>query len=118
MVSRSAANAASMRPRQSSSGALVDKLLGLEAQEDAIRARLAEAPLDQPDIHPNIAEIYRRKVERLSEALNHPAERDEAGRRNPRADRTGNAEARPEARRSGRDAARRVRRDPGVGGGA
>ena len=36
------------------------------------------APIDAPDIHPNIAEIYRRKVERLAEALNHPAERDEA----------------------------------------
>ena len=57
---------------------VADKLLELEAQEDAIRARLAEAPLDKPDIHPNIAEIYRRKVERLSEALNHPAERDAA----------------------------------------
>ena len=58
--------------------ALVDKLLELEAQEDAIRARMAEAPLDKPDIHPNISEIYRRKVERLAEALNNPAERDEA----------------------------------------
>ena len=60
------------------SRALVDKLLALEAQEDAIRARVDAAPIDRPDIHPKIAEIYRRKIERLAEALNHPAERDEA----------------------------------------
>ena len=34
--------------------------------------------MDLPDLHPNIAEIYRRKVERLAEALNHPDDRDEA----------------------------------------
>ena len=57
---------------------LVDKLLVLEAEEDALRARMGEAPSVAPDIHPNIAEIYRKKVERLAEALNLPAERDEA----------------------------------------
>jgi hypothetical protein len=57
---------------------LADKLLALEAQEDALRARLAAGPIDTPDIHPNIAEIYRRKVERLAEALHQPEERDEA----------------------------------------
>ncbi|WBO24517.1 recombinase family protein [Sphingomonas abietis] len=68
----------SMAEQGLGSRALVDKLLALEAQEDAIRARMDAAPVDTPDIHPNIAEIYRRKVERLAEALNHPAERDEA----------------------------------------
>lgn len=57
---------------------LVDKLLALEAQEDAIRARMSEAPYIAPDIHPNIAKFYRKKVARLSEALHHPFERDEA----------------------------------------
>ncbi len=57
---------------------LVDRLLDLEAQEDAIRARLAAAPADVPDIHPNIAEIYRGKVERLADALVCPEEREEA----------------------------------------
>jgi DNA invertase Pin-like site-specific DNA recombinase len=57
---------------------LVDKLLALEAQEDAIRARMSAAPYIAPDIHPNIAKFYRKKVERLSEALHHPSERDEA----------------------------------------
>jgi site-specific DNA recombinase len=40
--------------------------------------RLSRAPVDIPDIHPNVARIYRRKVERLAEALQHPQERDEA----------------------------------------
>ncbi|WCM25852.1 recombinase family protein [Sphingomonas sp. QA11] len=57
---------------------LIERLRDLESQEDAIRARTDAAPIDAPDIHPNIAEIYRKKVERLAEALNHPAERDEA----------------------------------------
>ena len=57
---------------------LVERLLELEAQEDAIRSRLAAEPADTPDIHPNIAEIYRAKVSRLAEALSNPAERDEA----------------------------------------
>lgn len=58
--------------------ALIDRLRDLEAEEDAIRARMEAASIDTPDIHPNIAEIYSKKVERLAEALNHPAERDEA----------------------------------------
>ena len=58
--------------------ALIERLRGLEAQEDAIRGRVEAAPIETPDIHPNLAEIYRKKVERLAEALNHPAERDEA----------------------------------------
>jgi hypothetical protein len=39
---------------------LVDKLLALEAQEDAIRTRMSEAPHIAPDIHPNIAKFYRK----------------------------------------------------------
>ena len=39
---------------------------------------MAEAPADTPDIHPNIAGIYAKKVERLAEALNRPEDRDEA----------------------------------------
>ena len=31
-----------------------------------------------PDIHPNVAGIYRRKVARLADALDNPGERDEA----------------------------------------
>ena len=57
---------------------LVERLVALEAEEDALVAKLAEAPADTPDVHPNIAELYRRKVARLAEALNDPADRDEA----------------------------------------
>ena len=34
--------------------------------------------MDIPDIHPNVADIYRRKVARLADALNHPEDRHEA----------------------------------------
>ena len=60
------------------SRALVARLRELEAREDQLNAGLARAPIALPDLHPNIAEIYRRKVERLAEALDHPEERDEA----------------------------------------
>ena len=43
-----------------------------------IAERLAAVPADIPDIHPNIAIVYRRKVERLAEALADPRDRDEA----------------------------------------
>ncbi|MDE2012461.1 MAG: recombinase family protein, partial [Alphaproteobacteria bacterium] len=57
---------------------MMARLRELEAREDDLRARLAQASVDIPDIHPNIAGIYRQKVERLAEALRHPQERDEA----------------------------------------
>jgi len=44
------------------------------ADNRALLARLTELP----DIHPNIADLYARKVARLAEALNHPDARDEA----------------------------------------
>ncbi len=50
----------------------------LEARQDEIAQRQSAAPVDPPDIHPNIAGIYRRKVERLTEALADPRDRDEA----------------------------------------
>lgn len=54
------------------------RLRDLEAKQDELTERLSRAPVDLPDIHPNVAGIYRRKVERLAEALQHPLERDEA----------------------------------------
>ena len=39
---------------------------------------LSAAPAALPDIHPNIADVYRRKVTRLAEALDHPEDRDTA----------------------------------------
>ena len=57
---------------------MVDRLRELEARQDELNARLATVPADIPDIHPNVADIYRRKVARLAEALNHPEDRDAA----------------------------------------
>ncbi len=55
-----------------------DRLRELEARQDELTERLAAAPADLPDIHPNVGEVYRRKVARLAEALQHPDDRDEA----------------------------------------
>ncbi len=57
---------------------LTDRLRELEARQDELTERLSGTPVILPDIHPNVAGIYRRKVERLAEALKHPQERDEA----------------------------------------
>ena len=57
---------------------MVERLRELEAHQDELNERLAAAPADLPDIHPNIADIYRRKVARLPEALDHPEDRDAA----------------------------------------
>jgi hypothetical protein len=50
----------------------------LEARQADLNVRLSQAPVDLPDIHPNIAEAYRRKIERLSEALGRPDDALEA----------------------------------------
>lgn len=60
------------------SRAMMARLRELEAREDEINARLAQAPADIPDTHPNVADIYARKMARLAEALRRPEERDEA----------------------------------------
>ncbi len=52
--------------------ALSDRLTELEAKQDSPTARLSDAPQDVPDIHPGIAEAYRRRIERLTAALSHP----------------------------------------------
>jgi site-specific DNA recombinase len=56
----------------------MEPLKALEADAQAIEDSLNQAPLDAPDVHPNVAELYRRKVERLTEALNDPEDRAEA----------------------------------------
>jgi len=58
--------------------ALSDRLTELEAKQDSLTARLSDVPQDVPDIHPNIAETYRRRIERLTEALSHPDDALEA----------------------------------------
>lgn len=57
---------------------LLERIRELEAEQDRLRQRLAEAEEPPPDVHPNIAELFRRKVERLAEALAHPEDRREA----------------------------------------
>ncbi len=58
--------------------ALSDRLTELEKKQDGLTARLTEVPQDAPDIHPNIAETYRRRIERFTEALSHPDDALEA----------------------------------------
>jgi hypothetical protein len=50
----------------------------LEQQKAEIEKRLAEAPADMTDVHPNIAEHYRAKVIRLAETLAEPEANGEA----------------------------------------
>jgi len=58
--------------------ALSDRLSELEKKQDSLTARLTDVPQDVPDIHPGIAETYRRRIERLTEALSHPDDALEA----------------------------------------
>ena len=41
---------------------MVDRLRELEARQDELTERLSAVPADLPDIHPNVADIYWRKV--------------------------------------------------------
>ncbi|MCP1845964.1 hypothetical protein J2R78_008998 [Bradyrhizobium sp. USDA 4538] len=44
----------------------------LERQRAEITERLTQAPADIPDVHPNVANIYRKNVVRFTEALDDP----------------------------------------------
>jgi site-specific DNA recombinase len=44
----------------------------LERQKAEITERMAQAPADLPDVHPNVANIYRTKVATFTEALDDP----------------------------------------------
>ena len=55
-----------------------DRLDDLERQKVQIKARLAKASPQLPRIHPNIAEIYRTKIQRLEDALARPDDAREA----------------------------------------
>ena len=58
---------------------LKDELLALEARQEQLEADLAAAPeAQQPLLHRNLAEIYRRKVAALAAALADEALQDEA----------------------------------------
>jgi site-specific DNA recombinase len=58
--------------------AMKARMSELAQQKAETEARLAEAPADLPDVHPNIAEHYRVKVIRLAETLAEPESNGEA----------------------------------------
>jgi hypothetical protein len=55
-----------------------DKLKELEVDRTRLMATLNAAPEDQPLLHPNLAAIYRSRIENLEAALRHPSEGREA----------------------------------------
>ncbi|SUZ33311.1 hypothetical protein ROE7235_03080 [Roseibaca ekhonensis] len=57
---------------------LKDKLLGLEARLAEIARELAEPAPSPVRLHPNLSELYRRKVEQLADSLRDPAIRPAA----------------------------------------
>ena len=54
------------------------RMTDLEKQKAEIVARVSTAQPPLPDMNPNIAEIYRRRVERLADALSDPQAQQEA----------------------------------------
>ena len=61
-----------------SARSLKDELLGLEAREDEISAKLAATPEPKVYLAPNMADIYRERVDGLQQALAAGGERDQA----------------------------------------
>ncbi|MCY4099224.1 MAG: hypothetical protein OXF40_13340 [Rhodospirillales bacterium] len=57
---------------------MMDCLRELGARRDELKSKLATAPVAVPDIHSNVADIYRRKVEHLAAMPNNPGESGEA----------------------------------------
>ena len=57
---------------------LKDELLSLEQRQDELKAEIASAVAPAPLIHPNLAEVYRRKVAELHIVLSSEATRAEA----------------------------------------
>jgi site-specific DNA recombinase len=58
--------------------ALKQELVTLEARQLTLQQEVAETGATAPLIHPNLAELYRRRVAQLHEALRDNATRDEA----------------------------------------
>jgi len=57
---------------------LQQRIDDLEARKKTLQAECAAAPAPAPRLHPNLAELYRRKVAQLHESLAAPAIRHEA----------------------------------------
>ncbi|QNG47753.1 recombinase family protein [Sphingobium yanoikuyae] len=54
------------------------RMAELERQKAEITARMAQAPQAIPDVHPGIAEIYKREMQRFTQALEDPETRLDA----------------------------------------
>ena len=54
------------------------KLENLESQRKALEAEISGAPPPAPTLHPNLPELYRRRVAELEQALADPDTHDEA----------------------------------------
>lgn len=67
--------------------ALKQELITLEARQLALQQQLAKIGAPAPLIHPNLAEIYRQRVEHLHETLHDSTTRDEGVRADPLANR-------------------------------
>ena len=57
---------------------LQQRLNELEARQTNIEQLIAATPASPVRLHPNLAQVYRRQVEQLQQALDHPEIRDEA----------------------------------------
>ena len=57
---------------------LQQKLEELEERKSRLETEVTNGPLPKPRLHPNMAELYRRKVSELEAALQDPALREEA----------------------------------------
>ncbi|WP_274425221.1 recombinase family protein [Chelativorans sp. YIM 93263] len=55
-----------------------EKMTGLETRKAELTSLLADTPDDKPDLLPTASAIYAKKVTKLTQALNRPAERQEA----------------------------------------
>jgi DNA invertase Pin-like site-specific DNA recombinase len=58
--------------------AVKNEMMTLEARRHDLLAQLQAAPPPMPRLHPNLAEVYRRKIANLGEALNDEQTRTEA----------------------------------------
>jgi hypothetical protein len=58
--------------------AMKARMAELERRKDEITARMAQAPQAIPDVHPGIAEIYKREMKRFTHALEDPETRLDA----------------------------------------
>ncbi|MFQ5928047.1 MAG: recombinase family protein, partial [Terriglobia bacterium] len=61
-----------------SARSLKDEILALEVRQEEMKTLLADAKAPEPLLHPNLAEVYRRKVANLNETLQQEETKAEA----------------------------------------